>query len=75
MLKLKTKVSLLGNLVLWLSVPPLPRGHWGWVGGHMWVCGRGEGACSFADVSLHDPLTLPAGDVAAPVVLAMASLH
>lgn len=30
---------------------------------------------SFADVSLHDPLTLLAGHVAAPVVLAVAALH
>lgn len=30
---------------------------------------------SFADVSLHDPLALLAGDVAAPVVLAVAALH
>lgn len=32
-------------------------------------------AGSFADVFLHDPLTLLAGDVAAPVVLAVAALH
>lgn len=31
------------------------------------------GAKSFANVSLHSPLTLLAGDVAAPVVLAVAA--
>lgn len=33
------------------------------------------GEDSFADVSLYDPLTFLAGDVAAPVVLAVAALH
>lgn len=35
----------------------------------------GSGADSFADISLHNPLTLLAGDIAAPVVLAVATLH
>lgn len=30
---------------------------------------------SFADVSLHNPVALLAGDVAAPVILAMAAFH
>ena len=33
------------------------------------------GRDSFADISLHNPLALLAGDVAAPVVLAVAALH
>lgn len=33
------------------------------------------GRCSFADVPLQRALTLLAGDVAAPVVLAVAALH
>lgn len=41
-----------------------------------WRCGwRTTAGGSFADVSLHDPLALLAGDVAAPVVLAVAALH
>lgn len=74
MLKLKTKVSLLDIGVLWLicslewpgALRGLLQGGGGWRGG----CTH-----SFADVSLHDPLTLLAGDVAAPVVLAVAALH
>ena len=34
-----------------------------------------SGTESLADVSLHDPLALLAGHVAAPVVLAVAALH
>lgn len=41
--------------------------------------GKGRGPLgdegSFADVSLNHPLTLLTGDVATPVVLAMAALH
>lgn len=60
MLKLKTKVSLCGTVVLWLICSL------GW---------PRTGADSFADVSLHDPLALLASDIAAPVVLAVAALH
>lgn len=62
MLKLKTKVSLLGILVLWL-ICSLGWLDAGWAGG------------SFADVSLHVTLAHLAGYVAAPVVLAVAALH
>lgn len=70
MLKLKTKVSLLGIVVLWLICSL------GWLGtSRGLLVGAGSGTDSFADVSLHDPLTLLAGYVAAPVVLAVAALH
>ena len=63
MLKIKTKVSLLGMVVLWLICS---------LGGDRLVA---AGVDSFADVFLHDPLALLAGYVAAPVVLAVAALH
>lgn len=72
MLKLKTKISLFGIVVLWLMCSQASskknwRG-WGWGG-------SGSDKGSFADVSLDDPLTLLASYVAAPVVLAVAALH
>lgn len=80
MLKLKTKISLFGIVVLWLmcsqasSKQKNKKTEGGGRGG-----GRGGGSGgdkdSFADVSLDDPLALLASDVAAPVVLAVAALH
>lgn len=70
MLKLKTRLSLLGTVVLWLICSLR------WLSVHVEDCWHGYGGTdSFADVSLHDPLALLAGDVAAPVVLAVAALH
>lgn len=70
MLKLKTKVSLLGIVVLWLICSLV------WLGTSRGLpMGASRNMDSFADVSLHDPLALLAGHVAAPVVLAVAALH
>lgn len=65
MLKRKTEVSLLCILVLWLigSLGRLAAGR------------AGRSADSFADVSLHAALAHLAGYVAAPVILAVATLH
>lgn len=71
MLKLKTKISLFGIVVLWLMCSQASsKKNWGW--GQR---GSGSHKDSFADISLDDPLTLLASYVAAPVVLAVAALH
>lgn len=71
MLELKTKVSHLGIVVLWLICSR------GWLKKRPSAGPAAAAAArySFADVSLHHPLTLLAGDIAAPVVLAVAAFH
>lgn len=75
-LKLKSKVSPLGSVVLWVICSPF-----GWAIKKItkisrWLLeGSGRSWCSFADMSLHHPFTLLASDIAAPVIFAVAAFY
>lgn len=75
-LKLKSKVSRLCSVVLWVICSLF-----GWAVKKKkiksrWLLKRSAGSwCLFADISLHHPFALLASDIAAPVIFAVAAFY